>query len=131
MKKNMKKLTTHITKHTEGKPVAQGDMILMPVDSLPTGATEVKPGPDGKFIVAHSETGHHHVASGADVKYFTKGTDGMIAYIMHTKPVKLEHLRSFDTHEPFSLRGNGKSKSVWEIRRQREHTPQGMRRVED
>ena len=42
------------------------------------------------------------------------------------KPSILEHLRSFDTHEPILF-----EKGAYQVRRQREYIPEGFRRVED
>ena len=105
----------------------QGDILIRRIDKLPKDVIKAKP-EKGKFIVAHSETGHHHsVAEHPGVQYFTT-PDPMVAYITVIEDVeaKLEHERSFDTHESILLKGG-----TYEIRRQREHTPQGWRRVQD
>lgn len=116
-----------MTKHKispSGAPAFQGDVMFRRVAKLPTGATRQK----GKeHIVAHSETGHHHVALGG--AYYTT-PDPFVAYIVTKAPVKVEHRRSTDTHETLELLTDG-AEVVWEIRRQREHTPEGWRRVED
>ena len=106
---------------TISKIGAQGDVIFRRVDKLPSGCTEKK-----ERIVAHSETGHNHVATGG--RYFQK--DDMLSYLVCTGPVQVEHHRDFDTHETIELRGEG-PEIIWEIRRQREHTPEGWRRIED
>lgn len=106
---------------------AQGDILITRVKEKPKDVIPAK-SCKGKFIVAHSETGHHHVvAEMPGVQYFTT-KDPMIAYlsVIDSVEVKLEHERSFDTHESILLKGG-----TYEIRRQREHTPQGWRRVED
>ena len=43
--------------------------------------------------------------------------------------VDVVHHRPWDTHETIRLLGN--PGDVWEVRCQREHTPEGWRRVED
>ena len=106
---------------------AQGDILIIRIQELPK---DIKPAKSekGKFIVAHSETGHHHViAERSGVEYFI-GPDPMVAYlkVIDQTEALLEHERSFDTHESILLKGG-----TYEIRRQREHTPQGWRRVED
>lgn len=109
------------------KQAAQGDILITRVKSLPKDAKAVKP-IDGKFIVAHSETGHHHVVvDKPGVQYFTT-EDPMIAYlkVIDSVEVAIEHERSFDTHESLLMKGG-----TYEIRRQREYTPEGWRRVED
>jgi len=42
------------------------------------------------------------------------------------EPAVLEHHRSFDTHEALEIKPG-----IYEIRRQREYTPQGFRRAAD
>ena len=106
---------------------AQGDILIRRVKELPENAVEVKP-VNGKFVVAHSETGHHHtVAEHPGVQYFTT-PDPMVAYLTVIEDVetKMEHERTFDTHETLLLKGG-----TYEIRRQREFVPEGWRRVED
>lgn len=109
------------------KCCAQGDILIRRIDKLPKDVIKAK-SEKGKFIVAHSETGHHHsVMEHPGVQYYTT-KDPMVAYLSVIEDVeaKLEHERSFDTHESILLKGG-----TYEIRRQREHTPQGWRRVED
>lgn len=109
---------------TDGRPAFQGDVMFRRVPALPAGSTRS----DGReHIVAHSETGHHHVALGGT--YYTTG-DPMLSYLVTTDPVLVEHRRSTDTHETLELLSDG-GEVVWEIRRQREYTPEGWRRVED
>lgn len=115
---------------TFNKCAAQGDLMIRRIDSIPSSATTVV-AENGNFVVAHSETGHHHViAERPGVKYYTTG-DPMISYLevieaTDATETLLEHLRSYDTHETIKIEpGN------YEIRRQREYTPEGWRRVED
>lgn len=115
---------------TFNKCAAQGDLLIRRIDSIPVGAIAVA-SEHGKFVVAHSETGHNHViAERPSVKLYTIG-DPMISYLQVIEATDetetlLEHLRTYDTHETIKIApGN------YEIRRQREHTPEGWRRVED
>jgi hypothetical protein len=108
----------------DGTPAFQGDVMFRRVAELPRDATR-KDAPE--HIVAHSETGHHHVALGGT--YYTT-PDPFVACLVATAPVKVEHRRSTDTHETIELLADG-GEVVWEIRRQREYTPEGWRRVED
>lgn len=106
--------------------VAQGDLLLTRIDALPPGLTEVPP--TGRVhIVAHSETGHHHVVDAhAGVRYF-RSPDPLISYLeVADASTTLRHLREHDTHRPHGLRP-GK----YELRRQREYTPAGWRMVVD
>lgn len=109
---------------------AQGDLLIRRIEKLPDS---VKPmaSEKGVFVVAHSETGHNHViAERPNVKVYTTG-DPMISYLevieaTDAMETLLEHLRGHDTHETISI-----PSGVYEIRRQREYTPEGWRRVED
>jgi len=116
------------------RPVFQGDVMFTRCQEIPKEAKLI----DGN-IVAHSETGHHHVAEGAEV--YTCD-DGLTLYMQMTglsdakkakakgpQHVDVVHKRSFDTHETLRLLGN--PGDIWKIRRQREYVPEGWRRVED
>jgi hypothetical protein len=110
---------------------AQGDVMFIKIDAIPDGVTEALPEPDGNHVITHSETGHHHVMNAARVKRFLpnegqSGGGGMVSYIAVKEPTPITHLRPHDTHAPIMF-GPGN----YEIRRQREYTPQGWRRVED
>jgi len=111
---------------------AQGDCMFRRVASLPKTAKEVKV--NGRIVVAHSETGHHHsidVALG--VRHFEEPGDPLICYLMLDEGVSPDvvHHRSFDTHETLRLLGSPAGATVFEVRRAREYTPEGWRRVED
>lgn len=106
---------------------AQGDVLLMKVASVPDGCKKIE-AVNGKYIIAHSETGHHHTVAEHPGVSFYQSKDPMIAYleVIDSVETTLEHERSFDTHEPLLLKGG-----TYEIRRQREYTPKGWRRVAD
>ncbi len=106
---------------TINKIGAQGDVIFRRVVKLPEGCTK-----NADLVVAHSETGHNHVATSGEL--WVK--DGMLSYLVCNGPVQIEHKRDWDTHETLELRGTG-PEIIWEIRRQREYTPEGWRRIED
>lgn len=109
---------------------AQGDLLIRRIDKLPDGIKKVN-SEQGQYVVAHSETGHHHViAERPNVMLYTTANP-MVSYLevieaTDAAEVFIEHLRSFDTHESISI-----GKGIYEIRRQREYTPEGWRRVED
>ncbi len=109
---------------------AQGDIFIRRIGTLPPAAVLLK-AENGVFVVAHSETGHHHtIAERPNVKLYTTG-DPMVSYLEVVEATDaaeclLEHLRSFDTHETIKIPAG-----VFEIRRQREYVPEGWRRVED
>lgn len=101
---------------------AQGDVLLIRIDEIPAAA---KPdtGKDAA-VIAHSETGHHHVAKGCDI-YREPGVSG-VCYLYSASEITIEHHRGWDTHEPIVLEGG-----IWTAKRQREYTPEGLRWVAD
>ncbi len=109
---------------------AQGDILVRRIDALPSDIKLIK-AENGMFVVAHSETGHNHViAERPNVRLYS-ANDPMISYLEVIEATDkteclLEHLRSFDTHETIKI-----NPGIYEIRRQREYTPEGWRRVED
>lgn len=115
---------------------AQGDVLFMRVEKIPKGYEPVKSG--GPIVVAHSETGHHHTVPHLDAVLYTNRADPMTSYLKFNDDVKsltVTHHRPHDTHESIRLLGGGggsaRSSTIWMVRRQREHTPEGWRRVED
>lgn len=111
---------------------AQGDVHFTRRDNLPAGLTAA-PVANGQIVVTHSETGHDHVmlldrtTPGAEPAVIMYGTDDpLVSWLQVNRPTALEHLRPHDTHEPIMF-----APGVYEVRRQREYTPEGFRRVED
>lgn len=109
---------------------AQGDLYIRRIEAIPSDAKPMQ-AEKGQFIVAHSETGHHHViAERPGVQVYTTD-DPLVSYLRVIEATEqtetlLEHLRNFDTHETIAIPpGN------YELRRQREYTPEGWRRVAD
>ncbi len=109
---------------------AQGDVLFRRVKEIPK--TAVKQETKGPVIVAHSEPGHHHIVDNMEVYRDPNDKDGMICFLQMRDEVDFAdvvHHRPYDTHETLRLLGG--AGAVWEVRRQREHTPEGWRRVED
>ena len=109
------------------RPSFQGDLMIRRIDAPPTNAKlrqAIAEG--GNLILAHSETGHHHVVKERAARLLIDETNAFIAYLNVLEQTELEHLRSFDTHESYRLEPG------WhEVRRQREHTPEGWQRAAD
>lgn len=118
------------------KQAAQGDMLISLIDKLPDNVS-INKDENGKFILAHSETGHHHVVrKQKGVTFYSNDNDPFIAYLVvdNTVEALVEHERAFDTHETICLKKDTESKEnqrVYEIRRQREYTPEGFRKAQD
>lgn len=110
---------------------AQGDVLIRKVSAIPATAKPVAP-ENGAVIVTHSETGHDHVmvldrkSKTPSVEMFQDPANALLAWIKVNRPTVLEHQRPHDTHAPIKF-----AKGVYEIRRQREYTPEGWRRVAD
>jgi len=112
------------------KQAAQGDLLIRRIDALPSGLLPTE-SIHGKYVVAHSETGHNHIIASQPNVTFYAGYDPMVSYLQVVEAtdateVLLEHMRNFDTHETLKI-----PTGIFEIRRQREYTPEGWRRVED
>lgn len=114
---------------------AQGDVLFLRLGDIgaaeiPKSAVRVPP-TNGRHVVAHSETGHHHVVDAMGTEMYSDPADQFTCYLrMETvQHFDVIHLRDFDTHAPerFSHGADG----VIVVRRQREYIPGGHRRVED
>lgn len=104
----------------------QGDVAFVRLARAPKRGAEIASGAEG-LVVAHSETGHHHVFEGEARMFEAVERDPLICYLRVDGDFgQVVHRRSFDTHEPLSLK-----KGWWKVVRQREYTPEGWRRVED
>jgi hypothetical protein len=110
------------------KQAAQGDLLLMKISKLPKDATPIVAPTDDKHILSHSETGHHHAIIAPPTMIQLFGSSNPLVGYMQVKaqPVELKHCRDYDTHEALQI-----DEGIYEIRRQREHTLEGWRRVED
>ena len=115
---------------TFNKMAAQGDLLILAIMALPEGLKPVQ-AVKGYHVVAHSETGHNHAIAEKPTVSLFSGGDPMVSYLQvlascDTTETILEHFRKTDTHESLLI-----PPGFYEIRRQREYTPQGWRRVED
>lgn len=110
---------------------AQGDVLIRRVKDMPSDAQPVAPS-SGEIIVTHSETGHHHVmvldrkAETPAVEMFSDRNNPLVAWLKVNRPTALEHKRPHDTHESIMFESG-----IYEVRRQREHTPEGWRQAQD
>jgi len=105
--------------------IFQGDIMFVEVDEIPEGA-QVKEVKDGKYVVAHSETGHDHTIAADGVVFYEGVGDPLTCYLAVEDPCEVVHNRNWDTHAPVTL-----PRGKWMGRRQREHVPEGWRRVAD
>lgn len=109
------------------RPSFQGDVMIRKIGARPKG-TALKPAKAerGQFIIAHSETGHHHVLDSRNAQWLIDDKNNLISYLEVRETSELVHLREFDTHETLKL-----EPGLYEVRRQIENSPEGWRRAED
>lgn len=120
---------------TFNRVAAQGEAYILRVaDGTVAALTESlnqTPAEGDQHIIAHSETGHHHVMDRDNVEvYVPKEVDQNsavgILYLIVKEPTSLDHLRTFDTHESLLF-----TPGEYKITLQQEYTPEGYRRVAD
>lgn len=108
------------------KMAAQGDFVITKIDALPEGLKEVAP-EKGRFVIAHSETGHHHVMEATKVTAFEKqDKDIFTMFLQVDAPSPIEHLRHSHTHEGIMVQPG-----IYKISRQRQATPTGWMKAQD
>lgn len=114
----------------------QGDALMFRVETMPADAVPVKP-ENGMLLVTHSETGHHHaVEARPGLELFQHPSDPLVGWLKINEEAQhadVVHHRPWDTHETLRLlySDSPTGETIFEIRRQREHSPEGWRRVED
>lgn len=114
------------TMKTFTKMAAQGDLLLIRIDALPDNLKLVA-SEKGAFVLAHSETGHNHIVmERPDVRMFSAMDEFRSYLVVEGDPSIVEHQRDFDTHESIKI-----EPGIYEVRRQREYTPEGFRRAAD
>lgn len=98
----------------------QGDVLLIPVDKIPDDVRAVATEPDGRIVLAHGEvTGHAHAVVGecaflendAGDRFLELAAEGAIVH---------------EEHGTIEIAGG-----AYEVRRQREYSPEAIRNVAD
>lgn len=102
----------------------QGDIVFVQIPALPVGLRE-KPAENGRHVVAHSETGHHHFIDALGVKHY-EASDPNVCYLSLESSSSVIHDRAWDTHAPVNL-----AAGCYIGIRQVERAPEGWRRVAD
>lgn len=80
------------------KPIRHGEIMLVPVDSIPTGKTAKY----DAYIVGHSETGHHHVLESKTQFEITEDEKKEL-YFRLFEPAKLVHKKTTDKHKDLTI----------------------------
>lgn len=102
------------------KMYRQGDVLVMEVVGLPNGAAETPSDEAERLVLAHGEvTGHAHAI---DINFVTQYLRGDEVYIATSDGAVLRH----EEHSPIPL-----PKGFYRVIRQREYTPDFLRRVCD
>lgn len=107
---------------------AQGELRFLRLPrsfKVPAGATKVE-AQNGRVIVGHSETGHHHVMDAGCTTMFRLPDSILDCLLVVDQPDELKHLREFDTHETLAF-----EPGIYKVTTAREHTPEGWRRTAD
>jgi len=102
----------------------QGDILLIPIGKIPTNAEAVRR-EHGKLILAHGEvTGHHHAfaVDVRNVELVTKEGAEQLYLMVHGVSAPLTH----QEHATIDV-----APGVYEVRRQREYSPEAIRNVAD
>lgn len=97
------------------KMVRQGDVLFVPIDKIPAGATLEK---DRRVVAEGEATGHYHKLVGEAEVYSLES-------MLFTK-VAGDVLVVHEEHAPIAV-----EEGLYEIRIQREYTPDEVRRVLD
>jgi hypothetical protein len=77
-------------------------------------------------VLAHSETGHHHVIGTKSATLFIDKMNAFIMYLDVAESSAIEHLKDFDQHEPLGL-----TPGKYELHRQQEYIADAWRPVTD
>lgn len=101
-------------KEIQKRAIRHGECLILPVKKLPKNAKEVYKGTE--YTVAHSETGHHHVAVG-ELSVLTVPNNPNL-YLNVTADSLVKHLKAFDKHETKTL-----FKGIYEVRKKSEFDP--------
>lgn len=108
-------------------PVFQGDVMVTIRPNIPTES--VLDASADRAIVAHSETGHHHLAFGP-LDFYRNPAEPRVTYARASGSFELRHLRDWDTHESivFDVPDGG---AYVQFDRQEEWTPEGWQEARD
>jgi len=113
---------------TFNKQCAQGENLFIKIDNFPTNEVLVEhKAKNGELIVAHSESGHHHILKSEKAVMFTVNGNPFVAYLKIDEPTELFHKKTGkDTHETILFQpGN------YELRRQRQFVNKNYVRLVD
>lgn len=97
---------------SKNSPFRQGEITLQPVKRLPRGICEKSK----RYIVGHSETGHHHVLeSETEFEVFTDKED---LYLRLFEPAKLNHQKTVNRHHDLVV-----APGIYKVTHKTEYSP--------
>lgn len=86
------------------RTILQGDVTLVPVLEFPEDVERVTGEISGSnLVIAHSETGHHHVVPVETVEVFAEDDRKDRLWLDISQPVEISHLREEHRHAPQTL----------------------------
>lgn len=124
-----------------GPPIAHGEVTIVPIQAIPENVGEAIPPEDGKHIIGHSESGHHHVLDRLDnIERFQDPTSPDASNVTISAPVRsylrvlsekvrIKHMKpetQADRHGDQAL-----PPAEYLVTTGVEYTPQGLRRTID
>lgn len=108
----------------ERTAIQHGEALMLPVDKMPKGkVTKVT-----KQIIAHSETGHHHVVEAKQEFEVMGSLEKEDLYLRLFEPARLVHKKATEKHKDLIV-----PKGDWKILHKTEYDPFAglIRRVQD
>lgn len=85
---------------------AQGEVRAFRIDAIPVDVKPLAKEGNGRYVIGHSETGHHHVLVAERVQVFEadEAPEGLrVLYALLESPGELQHMRGHDTHAPHAF----------------------------
>ena len=95
-------------------PIQHGELMLVPVDDLPKGKTRQVQ----TQVVAHSESGHHHVVEATQAFEVLGDVDTADLYLRLYEPAKLVHQKTSDAHRTLDVPAG-----TWKVLKKTEYDP--------
>lgn len=94
--------------------IIHGENALVPIDKMPKGKVEHYT----KYIIGHSETGHHHVLESVKGKEFDILVDGEDIYISTKFESSVVHKKTSEIHKTVKVKPG-----IYKVNRKQEYDP--------
>jgi len=96
------------------KPIIHGENVLVPIDKMPEGKIEKHT----KYIIGHSESGHHHVLEAKKTEEFDIFMENGEIYISSKFESSVVHKKTHDIHETVVVQPG-----IYKVNRKLEYDP--------